>query len=73
MPTMMDPSIILGCGLILYFRADNLHEIRANAERPGYPIEEDIRLNENSAKQEISLRDQDGFYLTVTEFQRYGG
>lgn len=42
-----------------------------------YPIhksvEEDIHLNPNSTKKEFSLRDPDGYYLTITEFHTYEG
>lgn len=71
-PTMVRPEITPGNGLILYFRTDNMQNIRENARRHGYTIEEEIHVNENSTKQEFSLRDPDGYYLTITEFHRYG-
>jgi len=71
-PTMLDASITPGNGLILYFRTDAMEEIRANAERLGYAIEEEVHLNENSTKREFSLRDPDGYYLTITEYHQYG-
>lgn len=72
-PTMMDPGITPGNGLILYFRAENMDLMRQNAERIGATLEEDIHLNPNTAKKEFSLRDPDGYYLTITEFHRYEG
>lgn len=72
-PTMMNRDITPGNGLILYFRTDNMNTIRQNAERLGYPVEEDIHLNPNSLRKEFSLRDRDGYYLTITEFHRYEG
>ncbi len=72
-PTMLNSSITPGNGLILYFKTDNLEGIRANAEGLGCAIEEDIHVNENSTKREFSLRDLDGYYLTITEFHRYAG
>ena len=72
-PTMKDPTITPGNGLILYFRTENMNSIRQNVERSGYPIEEDIHINPNSTKKEFSLRDPDGYYLTITEFHRYEG
>lgn len=71
-PTMLDPSITAGNGLILYFRTDNMEAIRENAERLGNPIAEEVHLNENSTKREFSLRDPDGYYVTITEFHTYG-
>lgn len=72
-PTMINPGVTPGNGLILYFRTENMNTIRQNVERIGTPIEEDIHLNPNSGRMEFSLRDPDGYYLTVTEFHKYEG
>lgn len=72
-PTMQDPAVTPGNGLILYFRTDNMTTIRANAEQLSATIEEDIHVNENSTKKEFSLRDPDGYYLTITEYHVYKG
>jgi len=72
-PTMTDQTITPGNGLILYFRTHDMTAIRQNIEKIGCSIEEDIHLNPNSLKNEFSLRDPDGYYLTVTEFHRYEG
>ena len=70
-PTMMNPAIMPGNGLILYFRTENMRAIRENVEELGYPVEEEIHPNPNSSKLEFSLRDPDGYYLTITDFHRY--
>jgi len=72
-PTMVNPNITPGNGLILYFRTENMTVIRQNVEKIGDSIEEDIHLNPNSTKMEFSLRDPDGYYLTITEFHKYEG
>jgi hypothetical protein len=72
-PTMQNPAINPGNGLILYFRTDNMNVIRQNAENIGALIEEEIHLNPNSTKKEFSLRDPDGYYLTITGFHTYEG
>jgi predicted enzyme related to lactoylglutathione lyase len=72
-PTMTNPGIIPGNGLILYFRTGNMHAVRQNLERIGGFIVEDIHLNPNSNKKEFSVRDPDGYYLTITEFHMYEG
>jgi predicted enzyme related to lactoylglutathione lyase len=72
-PTMKSPQITPGNGLILYFRTESLDEIRSNVEKHGYSIEQDIHLSENSMKKEFSLRDLDGYFLTVSEFHEYKG
>ncbi|MBS0028310.1 VOC family protein [Chitinophaga sp. 22321] len=72
-PTMTNPGITPGNGLILYFRTKNMEAVRAGVEKSGSIIEEDIHLNPNSLKKEFSLRDLDGYYLIVTEFHKYEG
>jgi hypothetical protein len=72
-PTMTDPKMTPGNGLILYFRTNSMNLIRQNVEKMGYAIEEDIHLNPNSTKKEFSLRDPDGYYWTITEFHEYKG
>lgn len=72
-PTMTNPDISPGNGLILYFRTDKMTLIRQNVEEMGYPLEEDIHVNPNSTKKEFSLRDPDGYYITITEYHEYKG
>ena len=72
-PTMTNPQITPGNGLILYYKTENLDAIRQNIEKINHPIEEDIHLNPNSRKKEFSLRDKDGYYWTITEFHKYDG
>jgi predicted enzyme related to lactoylglutathione lyase len=72
-PTMVSPAITPGNGLILYFRTENMDVIRQNVKKMGSSVEEDIHLNPNSRKKEFSLRDPDGYYLTITEFHKYEG
>ena len=72
-PTMTNPGITPGNGLLLYFRTENLNKIYQNALRAGCIIEEDIHLNPNSLRKEFSFRDPDGYFLTVSEFHKYEG
>ena len=72
-PTMIDPMITPGNGLILYFRTEYMNDIRKNVENAGYKVEEEIHINPNSTKKEFSLRDPDGYFLTITEFHKYKG
>jgi hypothetical protein len=67
-----DPSITLN-GLILYFRTDKINVIRQNIEKMKGIIEEVIHQNPNSMKREFSLRDPDGYFLTISEFHKYEG
>jgi hypothetical protein len=70
-PTMLNPALTPGNGLILYFRTANMVAIRENAAHMAYPIEEEIHLNPNSSQLEFSLRDPDGYYITISEFHQY--
>lgn len=72
-PTMTDPNLIPGNGLILYFKTDNLNSIRQTIEKMGYPVAEEMHLNQNSKKMEFSIRDPDGYFLTITEYHKYEG
>ena len=72
-PTITNPNITPGNGLILYFRTENMDSIRRNAEKANSVVEEDIHLSPTSLKREFSLRDLDGYYLTITEFHEYEG
>jgi uncharacterized glyoxalase superfamily protein PhnB len=73
-PTMTNPNLAPGNGLILYFRTEeDLDILRQNIEEIGCKIEEEIHLNPNSLKKEFSLRDPDGYYLTISEFHKYEG
>ena len=70
---MTKPNITPGNGLIIYYKTDKLDIIRSNIEKMNYPIEEEIHRNPNSTKKEFSLRDLDGYYLTITEYHKYEG
>ena len=72
-PSMTDPGITPGNGLILYFKTNNLDAIREKIEKLGLALEEDIHVNANSLKKEFSLKDPDGYYLTITEYHEYEG
>lgn len=71
-PTMTNPNTSSN-GLILYFRTEDIDTFRLNVDRIGAIVEEDIHFNPNSLKKEFSLRDPDGYYLTITEFHKYEG
>lgn len=72
-PTMTNPGITPGNGLLLYFRTENMINIYQNALEAGCVVEEDIHLNTNSLRKEFSFRDPDGYFLTVSEFHKYEG
>lgn len=72
-PTMVDPNITAGNGLLLYFKTDKFDQILQNAEANHVTIEEGLHENPNSGKKEFSFRDLDGYFITVTEYHEYAG
>ena len=72
-PTMKNPELIAGNGLILYLRTENMDKIRQRLTELGYDVEKEIQFNANSGKREFSLRDPNGYYLTISELHRFGG
>ena len=65
-PTLTNPKIHVGNGLILYIRVDNLKKVWDNAQKLNAVIEEEPRLNQNSGKEEFAIRDLDGYYLLIS-------
>ena len=66
-PTMTNPKITVGNGLILYFRVSDLNKIWNNAIQLNHDIEQEPHVNENSGKRQFILRDLDGYYLIISE------
>lgn len=72
-PTMKNPTTLPGNGVLLYFRTNDMNLIRKNLKALDYAVTEEVHQNPNSKKMEFSVRDPDGYYLTVTEFHTYEG
>jgi hypothetical protein len=66
-PTMKDPNVAVGNGLILYFKISDLNEVWSNAIRTNLIVEQEPHLNENSGQQQFILRDLDSYYLIISE------
>lgn len=65
-PTLSNSNIKPGNGLILYLRVDDLKKVWINAQKLNAAIEEPPHLNENSGKEQFTLRDLDEYYLMVS-------
>ncbi|GAA4793896.1 hypothetical protein GCM10023231_22800 [Olivibacter ginsenosidimutans] len=65
-PTMLKAEKEMGNGLILFFRVGNLNEALENAKKLKANIEKEIHYNENSQKNQFTLRDLDGYYLIIS-------
>ena len=56
-----------GNGLLLFFRVDDYDTSLANARELVDRLEEEPNLNPNTGTMEFSLRDPDGYYVTISE------
>lgn len=65
-PTMANPKIPVGNGLILYFRVTDLDKIWENAMRLKLNIEKEPHLNPNSGERQFTLRDLDHYYIIIS-------
>ncbi len=55
-----------GNGLLLFFRVDNYDPSVANARKLVARLEEEPNLNPATGTLEFSLRDPDGYYVTIS-------
>jgi catechol 2,3-dioxygenase-like lactoylglutathione lyase family enzyme len=66
-PTLTSPGIALpGNGLLLFFRVDDAEQAVARARMLVPRLEEEPHLNPNTGTMEFSLRDPDGYYVTIS-------
>lgn len=65
-PTMLRPDPLPGNGLILYFRVSDVKACWENALQLKAVVEEPPHLNENAGREDFSLRDPDGYYVSVS-------
>lgn len=61
-PTRAEP----GNGLLLFFRVDDLETSLKNARELVDSFEEEPNQNPNTRTMEFSLRDPDGYYVTIS-------
>jgi hypothetical protein len=55
-----------GNGLLLFFRVDDLDMALPRARALVTRLEEEPRMNPNTGTMEFSLRDLDGYYVTIS-------
>jgi catechol 2,3-dioxygenase-like lactoylglutathione lyase family enzyme len=56
-----------GNGLLLFFRVDDYDEALERARALVARFEEEPHVNPNTQTREFSLRDEDGYYVTMSE------
>jgi len=66
-PTLMSPDHAQpGNGLQLFFRVDDFDTSLRNARALAAQFEEEPNLNPNTETLEFSMRDPDGYYVTIS-------
>ena len=72
-PSLTDQTTIAGNGLLLYFRTDDMENIRKKVDEVGSSVVDEVHLNANSLRKEFSIRDLDGYFIIISEFHTYEG
>ena len=67
-PSLMSPEASAGNGLLLFFRVDDFDVALKRARALVARLEEEPHANPNTRTQEFSLRDPDGYYVTISAF-----
>jgi catechol 2,3-dioxygenase-like lactoylglutathione lyase family enzyme len=66
-PSLMGPEKALpGNGLLLFFRVDDFDSILQRARALVSRLDEEPHVNPNTETKEFSLRDPDGYYVTIS-------
>jgi catechol 2,3-dioxygenase-like lactoylglutathione lyase family enzyme len=66
-PSLMSPDHAQpGNGLLLFFRVDDFDLALQRARALGTRLEEEPHVNPNTGTSEFSLRDPDGYYVTIS-------
>ncbi|HEY3738493.1 MAG TPA: VOC family protein [Bryobacteraceae bacterium] len=66
-PSLMSPDRATpGNGLLLFFRVDDFDAALQRARALVTPFEEEPHINPNTRTREFSVRDPDGYYVTIS-------
>jgi catechol 2,3-dioxygenase-like lactoylglutathione lyase family enzyme len=67
-PTLMSPEEATpGNGLLLFFRVDDFDSSLKRARTLVARLEEDLHTNPSTRTREFSLRDPDGYFVSISE------
>ncbi len=70
-PSLMSPDhATAGNGLLLFFRVDDFDMALQRARTLVTRLEEEPHVNPNTQTKEFSLRDPDGYYVTISALSR---
>src|SRR6185295_9190788 len=68
-PSLLSPvAATPGNGLLLFFRVDDFDMVLKRARALVTRFEEEPQVNPNTGTEEFSLRDPDGYYVTISAF-----
>ena len=66
-PPLTSPDVAKpGNGLLLFFRVDNIDAALLRARALASRLEEEPHVNPNTGTMEFSLRDPDGYYVSIS-------
>ena len=66
-PSLLSPDHATpGNGLLLFFRVDDFDKALARVRARDVALEEERNLNPSTGTEEFSLRDPDGYYVTIS-------
>lgn len=66
-PSLLSPEAAsAGNGLLLFFRVDDFDDALERARALTAELEEEPHVNPNTGTSEFSMRDPDGYYVTVS-------
>ena len=72
-PTLISPERATpGNGLLLFFRVDDFEPALKRARALGARLEAEPQVNPNTQTKEFSLRDPDGYYVTISALSASG-
>lgn len=70
-PSLASPELAApGNGLLLFFRVDDFDAALAGARSLVTRLEEEPHVNPNTRTREFSLRDPDGYYVSISAIAR---
>jgi catechol 2,3-dioxygenase-like lactoylglutathione lyase family enzyme len=67
-PLLQSARVAAGSGLLLFFCVDNFPAALQRVHALGLRLEQEPHLNDNTHAQEFSLRDPDGYYVTISAY-----
>jgi len=71
-PSLLSPENgTAGNGLLLFFRVDDFDLTLQRARSLAGQLEDEPRINPNTQTREFSLRDPDGYFVTISDLSKF--